>query len=152
MLPDVNPKQITAIRLIAKKEEAKPDIDLEEFVMTVFLRLNPEVSEVIIEEELVASCAEKSVIFRKELNHPIISQVRGEGLLLAVELSKPEFVKYAISHAPDYGIILDYFLFCNNAFRIAPPLIINNDEILTACSQLKLLLDSTLKNTEINEI
>jgi 4-aminobutyrate aminotransferase-like enzyme len=39
---------------------------------------------------------------------------------------------YVIAHAPDYGLVLDYFLFCNNAFRIAPPLIISEEEILFA--------------------
>ena len=104
--------------------------------------------EVIIEEKLTESCAGKSALFKKKLKHPVISEIRGEGLLLAVELVEPEYVQYAISHAPEYGIILDYFLFCNNAFRIAPPLIISNDEILKACSQVKQLLDNTLRNTK----
>jgi uncharacterized protein (TIGR02145 family) len=52
MEPKINSKQITAVRLIAKKSETEPNIDPEEFVMTVFLKLNPEVSRVIIEEEL----------------------------------------------------------------------------------------------------
>ena len=50
------------------------------------------------------------------------------------------------AHAPDYGLILDYFLFCNDAFRIAPPLIISNEEIKQACRQLKILLDDAIKN------
>ena len=97
--------------------------------------------EVIINEDLVSSCKAKSALFRKELVHPLISEIRGEGLLIAVRLSMPEFVQYAISHAPEYGIILDYFLFCDDAFRIAPPLTINDDEIKYACRQLLSLLD-----------
>lgn len=103
--------------------------------------------EVIIKENLAGLCEGKSALFKKELRHPLISEIRGEGLLLAVQLDKPESVQYAISHAPEHGLILDYFLFCNNAFRIAPPLIISNNEIITACSQLKALLDDTMKNT-----
>lgn len=100
---------------------------------------------VIIEENLVASSAGKSALFKKELNHPLIAEARGEGLFLAVRLTDPNYVQYAITHAPDFGLILDYFLFCNNAFRIAPPLIISNDEILWACGQLKKLLDDVIK-------
>jgi acetylornithine/succinyldiaminopimelate/putrescine aminotransferase len=52
--------------------------------------------EVIINENLVGSCNANSELFRKMLIHPLISEIRGEGLLLAVRLSKPEFVRYAI--------------------------------------------------------
>jgi acetylornithine/N-succinyldiaminopimelate aminotransferase len=97
--------------------------------------------EVIIDENLVAGCESKSSVFRRELIHPLITEIRGEGLLLAVQLTKPEYVNYIVSHAPEHGLVLDYFLFCPGAFRIAPPLIISNDEITDACSRLKVLLD-----------
>ena len=103
---------------------------------------------VIIEENLIETCNPKSTLFKKELNHPLISEVRGEGLLLAIQLIDPEYVRFVIVHAPDYGLILDYFLFCNNAFRLAPPLIINEDEIYQACRQLKSLLDDAKINTK----
>jgi acetylornithine/succinyldiaminopimelate/putrescine aminotransferase len=103
---------------------------------------------VIIEENLVESCNSKSALFRKELIHPLISDVRGEGLLLAVQLTDPEYVQFAITHAPDFGLILDYFLFCNNAFRIAPPLVISEEEISLACTQLKKLLDTAINNVK----
>ena len=102
--------------------------------------------EVILEENLTASCPEKSALFRNELNHPVISQIRGDGLLMAVRLDKPEYVRNAVTHAPEFGLILDYFLFCDDAFRIAPPLTISNDEIVTACRQIRLLLDNVTKN------
>jgi acetylornithine/N-succinyldiaminopimelate aminotransferase len=102
--------------------------------------------EVIIEEKLAESCTGKSVLFRKELDHPLITEVRGEGLLLAVQLKNREYVQYAITHAPGHGLVLDYFLFCSDAFRIAPPLVISNDEIKYACRQLLSLLDDAQKN------
>ena len=104
---------------------------------------------VIIEERLAESCNSKSALFKKGLTHPLVTDVRGEGLLLAVQLIKPAYIQYVINHAPDFGLILDYFLFCNNAFRLAPPLIINEDEITTACHLLKKLLDGAGKNTKI---
>ena len=103
---------------------------------------------VIIEENLAETCNSKSALFKKKLSHPLISEVRGEGLLLAVQLTDPEYVHFVIAHAPDYGLILDYFLFCNNAFRIAPPLIISGDEISLACQQLKKLLDDAMNNAK----
>ncbi len=101
--------------------------------------------EIIIKEDLVLKSRLKSEIFRKELRHPLISEIRGEGLLLAVRLIDKAYIPFCISHSPDYGIILDYFLFCDDAFRIAPPLVITDDEIVDACSRVKKLLDDAQK-------
>ncbi len=101
---------------------------------------------VIIEEKLVESCNSKTEIFRRNLIHPLISEIRGEGLLLAVKLTDTDYIPYVISNAPGFGLILDYFLFCNDSFRIAPPLVITEDEISVACSRLKDLLDDALIN------
>jgi acetylornithine/succinyldiaminopimelate/putrescine aminotransferase len=98
--------------------------------------------EVIIQDKLAESCSSKSALFKKELVHPSIETIRGEGLLLAVQLKNTEQVPKVIANAPAFGLILDYFLFCDNAFRIAPPLVINDDEIKYACSQLLSLLDN----------
>jgi len=100
---------------------------------------------VILEEKLAEKCKAKSELFRNNLDHQLIKDIRGEGLLLAVQLSDREYIRYVIKNAPRYGIILDYFLFCDDAFRIAPPLTISNDEIKMACRQLKLLLDDAMK-------
>jgi len=99
---------------------------------------------VIIEGHFVETCNSRSALFKKELKHSLISEVRGEGLLLAVKVINPEYIHYIIAHAPDYGLILDYFLFCADAFRIAPPLIISDDEVLEACSRLRKLLDNAV--------
>jgi acetylornithine/succinyldiaminopimelate/putrescine aminotransferase len=104
---------------------------------------------VIIEEKLAESCKTKSALLRKELKHPLISEIRGDGLLMAVQLKNPAYIPYVIVHAPDFGLVLDYFLFCNNAFRIAPPLIITEDEIILASRQLKKLLDSAVDYLDI---
>jgi acetylornithine/succinyldiaminopimelate/putrescine aminotransferase len=101
--------------------------------------------EVIINENLVSECNRKSKLIKQTLKHKAIAGIRGEGLLLAVKLFDNESVSYVVSHAPDYGIILDYFLFCGDSFRIAPPLTISDEEILWACSRLNLLLDDTIK-------
>jgi len=104
--------------------------------------------EVILEDKLTDLVSLKSLLFRKELQHPAITEIRGDGLLMAVRLEKPEYVSLAVSRAPDYGLILDYFLFCDDAFRIAPPLIISEEEIITACSRIKNLLNDALSKFE----
>lgn len=101
---------------------------------------------VILEEKLSEASVSKSEVFRKELKHPMIEEVRGEGLFLAVKINDPSCIHYIIAHAPEYGLVLDYFLFCDNAFRIAPPLIITAGEITEACIMLKKLLDAAAIN------
>jgi acetylornithine/N-succinyldiaminopimelate aminotransferase len=102
--------------------------------------------KVLKEENLVADCNKKAELFRQELHHRLIMEIRGEGLLLAVRLKDPAYVKYAISKAPESGFLLDYFLFCPDAFRVAPPLTISEDEIRWACSKIIQLLDDAEKN------
>jgi acetylornithine/N-succinyldiaminopimelate aminotransferase len=96
---------------------------------------------VIIDENLHLGAVRKAALFRKYLSHKYVSDIRGEGLLLAVVLGNETKTKYVISNAPDFGLVLDYFLFCNDAFRIAPPLTITDEEIIYACGQLNKLLD-----------
>jgi acetylornithine/succinyldiaminopimelate/putrescine aminotransferase len=102
--------------------------------------------EVILEENLVAECKRKSELFKTRLNHKAIKNIRGEGLLLAVKLQDKESVTCAVSHAPAHGLILDYFLFNSDHFRIAPPLTISDQEIDLACKLLYELLDEVEKN------
>jgi len=97
--------------------------------------------EVILEENLVEAAREKEKLLRKELNHRAIREVRGEGLLLAVIPVHKNILGDIISKAPEYGLLLDYFLFCDEAFRIAPPLTVTPDEITLACRRLGELLD-----------
>jgi acetylornithine/N-succinyldiaminopimelate aminotransferase len=101
--------------------------------------------EVLIEENLDAEAGRKSIMIREYLKHPAVIDIRGEGLLLAVVLKNKELTAEIISRAPDYGLILDYFLFCNDAFRIAPPLTITDDEIQYACDRLTGLIADTWK-------
>lgn len=104
---------------------------------------------VIIEEGLAGLANSKSAVFRKHLVHPLIKHIRSEGLLLAVVLNDPDYIDYIIANAPSFGIILDYFLFCGNAFRIAPPLVISEAEIMMACERLLRLLDAAVENVKL---
>jgi acetylornithine/succinyldiaminopimelate/putrescine aminotransferase len=100
--------------------------------------------EVVIEENLSSEAERKSRLFKNSLNHKALKEIRGEGLLLAAVTSVPDIIPLIIKNAPDYGLILDYFLFCPDAFRIAPPLTITDEEIIYACHQLEILLDDVI--------
>ena len=89
---------------------------------------------VIQEEKLVESIPAKENLFRKLLNHPEIREIRGKGLMLALQLRDSEQLFPAIDRCIENGIVTDWFLFCDSAMRIAPPLTITEDEIAEACA------------------
>jgi acetylornithine/succinyldiaminopimelate/putrescine aminotransferase len=98
--------------------------------------------EVLLNENLVAGVGEKAALFRKLLVHPQIKEVRGEGLMLAVEFENFELNKKIIDRCIENGVITDWFLHCSNAMRIAPPLIITGEQIEKACTVIVEAIDS----------
>ncbi len=90
----------------------------------------------IINENLHKSVLDKEKYFRKYLAHPAIKEIRGKGLLLAVELGSSELRHKTVKKALDTGILTDWFLFCDTSIRISPPLIITTKEIENACNLL----------------
>ena len=101
--------------------------------------------DVILDENLIHSVKSKEILFRKYLKHNAIKEIRGTGLFMAVELDSFNQVKKVIDTAITKGLITDWFLFCDNAFRIAPPLIITDAQIEKACSILIDSINQSLK-------
>jgi len=88
----------------------------------------------LIEEELIQGVQKKANLFRQLLVHPIIKSVRNEGLLMSIEFDSFETNKRLIDHCIDKGVFTDWFLFAPHCMRVAPPLIITDEEIEQACS------------------
>jgi acetylornithine/N-succinyldiaminopimelate aminotransferase len=89
--------------------------------------------EVLLNENLLAGVGAKEALFRELLVHPAINEIRGKGLMLAVEFDSFERNKRIIDRCIENGVVTDWFLHCSNAMRIAPPLIITDVEIEKAC-------------------
>lgn len=89
--------------------------------------------EFLMDNDLVSAVSEKEALFRELLVHPAIHQVRGKGLMLALELENFDLNKKIIDRCIENGVITDWFLHCSNSMRLAPPLIITPDEIRKAC-------------------
>ena len=89
--------------------------------------------DIILEEKLFSKAKQKSELFLKLLKHPKIKEVRVKGLLIAIELNDAETNHKAISNCIKNGVITDWFLFAPHCMRIAPPLIISDEEIKFAC-------------------
>ncbi|HMI04518.1 MAG TPA: aspartate aminotransferase family protein [Pedobacter sp.] len=84
-------------------------------------------------ENIVAGVEAKGQLFKMLLKHPAIKEVRGKGLMIAIEFDSFETNKKIIDACIKDGLISDWFLHCSNSMRIAPPLIISNAEIEWAC-------------------
>ncbi len=86
---------------------------------------------------------EKGLLFKKLLKHPKIREVRGKGLMLAAELPDFDFLLKTIQRTIEKGVITDWFLYCNNSMRIAPPLTISSSEIEMACEIILQAIEET---------
>lgn len=75
------------------------------------------------------------------INHAAVKEIRKSGLLMAVDLGDEEKLQRFISLAVENGIISDWFLFCNTAFRVSPPLTITKQEIELCISKIIACLD-----------
>lgn len=89
---------------------------------------------VLIEDQLTNAVAAKEQLFRKYLHHPKIKEIRGKGLLLSLQLSSFEEVEKTSKRCVENGLIIDWFLHNETSLRVAPPLIITEDEIKAACA------------------
>ena len=88
----------------------------------------------ITESDLMQQALEKEMLIRKLLVHPLISEIRGKGLMLAIITPSEAITNTVILQAQDHGLILFWLLFEPKAVRITPPLTISNEEIVKGCN------------------
>ena len=97
--------------------------------------------ETILEEKLIEGVAEKAALFRKELNHPHVKEIRGLGLMMCLQVDNFDQVYNISKYCAENGVMIDWYLHCETALRIAPPLTISTTEILEACQVIRTALD-----------
>ncbi|NTW34206.1 MAG: aspartate aminotransferase family protein, partial [Bacteroidetes bacterium] len=85
--------------------------------------------EVIKNENLSEKAEAKGKLFKNLLKHSRILSVRGKGLLMALEFKDEKTNIEIVNKCLEKGLIVDWFLFAPNCMRIAPPLIISENEI-----------------------
>lgn len=92
---------------------------------------------------------EKEQLFRKLLIHPLIKEIRGKGLMLALITPSEKITNDLILSCKDHGLILFWLLFEPKAVRITPPLTISNKEITEGCALIIKILDTLEKQNTI---
>ncbi|PHS66770.1 MAG: aspartate aminotransferase family protein [Flavobacterium sp.] len=100
----------------------------------------------ITETDLISQTLQKEQLFRKLLVHPLIKEIRGKGLMLAILMDSPEIASEVILTCKKEGLLLFWLLFETKAIRITPPLTISETEIEEGCQTILNTLDQIQAN------
>ena len=93
----------------------------------------------MLDNKVVEAVEAKGALYEKLLkDHPQVVEIRRAGLLLAVELGSSEKLYKLMDLFIEKGILSDWFLYCDTAFRISPPLTITEEEI---CGSVELIVE-----------
>lgn len=96
----------------------------------------------ILDNKLVEQVEAKGALYETLLaDHPAVVEIRRSGLLLAVELGSSERMFAMMAMFKEVGILSDWFLYCDTAFRISPPLTITDEEIRDSAALIRQCLD-----------
>jgi acetylornithine/N-succinyldiaminopimelate aminotransferase len=99
----------------------------------------------ITETTLMPDAIAKEKLFRTLLVHPLIEEIRGKGLMLAVMTKSADITNEVILKCQDKGLILFWLLFESCAIRITPPLTISNEEIRKGCAIMLEVMDEIIQ-------
>lgn len=97
--------------------------------------------EELTETSLINDTIVKEKLFRKLLVHPLIKEIKGKGLMLAIITDNAEITNEIILSCQNRGLILFWLLFEEKAVRITPPLTISEEEIQEGASIILSVLD-----------
>ncbi len=96
----------------------------------------------LLEKRVLQGVEAKGALYESLLkDHSAVKEVRRAGLLLAVELGRSDRLYRIMEIFKEVGILSDWFLFCDTAFRISPPLVITEAEILESVLLIREALD-----------
>ncbi|OUR92273.1 aspartate aminotransferase family protein [Flavobacteriales bacterium 34_180_T64] len=96
----------------------------------------------ITESNLMPEALDKEQLIRTLLVHPLISEIRGKGLMLAAITPNSDIANKVILNCQKEGLLLFWLLFESKAIRITPPLTISNEEIIKGCEIIIKVLDT----------
>ncbi len=96
---------------------------------------------VLLQENLTTGLEAKGKLFEALLQHPKIKTKTRSGLMMALHFDSFEQNKRIIDRCIENGVLTDWFLFAPQCMRIAPPLIITEEEIKFACGVILNAID-----------
>lgn len=97
--------------------------------------------DVLLETDIMQDIERKEKLFRTHLNHPKIKTIHGRGLMLAPELSSPEYALRVAAECMNRGLILFWLMYSIENLRITPPINISDEDIIKGCTIIHSVLD-----------
>jgi len=88
-----------------------------------------------------SKAVQHEALIRASLKHPLIEEIRGKGLMLALILKDPEIANHLVIEGMKEGVILFWLLYEKRAVRITPPLSISEKELKKGCATILSVLD-----------
>ena len=88
---------------------------------------------VIIKNNLHQKATEIETILKTYLKHAKIKELRVCGAFAAIDFGDENINMQTISKCIEAGVITDWFLFNTQSMRVAPPLVITEEELIKAC-------------------
>lgn len=97
--------------------------------------------EVLLDGNFISEVKRKEKILQQYLVHPAIISHRSAGLWMSLQFSSDELNRAIIHQCIRNGLITDWFLFAGNRLRIAPPLIITDEQLKEMCAVILKSID-----------
>ncbi|MBE5033986.1 aspartate aminotransferase family protein [Gallalistipes aquisgranensis] len=102
--------------------------------------------EYLLSHGVVEQVEAKGALYEELVGrHPLVREIRRSGLIMAVELGDPVLRERVTRGLKEAGIMTDWFLFCDTAFRIAPPLVITEEQVRDSSRIVLEVLDKVQK-------
>ncbi|MEO8171928.1 MAG: aspartate aminotransferase family protein [Sediminibacterium sp.] len=92
--------------------------------------------EVLLKGNYTDEIKRKEKILKEELVHPSIISQKSCGLWMSLQFASDELNRSIIHQCVQNGMITDWFLFAPDRMRIAPPLIITEEELKNVCAAI----------------
>lgn len=104
----------------------------------------------LLNSTILPEISSKEILIRKLLIHPLISEIRGKGLMLAILVESSEIASQVILKSLEKGLLLFWLLFEGKAIRITPPLSISENEIYQGCNIIIESLNEIFQDIQTN--
>ena len=101
--------------------------------------------EVLLDGDYIHSVKRKEKILHDQLLHPAIISKRSAGLWMSLQFSSATVNHQIIHQCIKNGLITDWFLFAPDRLRIAPPLIITDEELTEVCRIILRSVDEVIQ-------
>lgn len=95
----------------------------------------------ITQTSLIQDALKKEAYIRTKLTHPLITEIRGKGLMLCAMTPNADTTNKVVMEAQNQGLILFWLLYEPKAIRITPPLTVSMEELEKGCTIILNILD-----------